>query len=91
PLESTDYSVAADALEMYRETNPLVKAMLEYSDLNKLMTTYVVPYLGGDVTRTSNGKVKVEHKETLLIEGKIHCDFVQHGAETGRFSSRNPN
>ena len=91
PLEPTDYSVAADALEMHRETNPLVKAMLEYSDLNKLMTTYVVPYLGGDVTRTSNGKVKVEHKETLLINGKIHCDFVQHGAETGRFSSRNPN
>jgi len=91
PLEATDYSVAADALEMHRETNPLVKAMLEYSDLNKLMTTYVVPYLGGDVTRTSNGKVKVEHKETLLINGKIHCDFVQHGAETGRFSSRNPN
>lgn len=90
-LESTDYSVAADALEMYREANPLVKAMLEYSDLNKLLTTYVVPYLGGDVTRTSNGKSKIEHKETLLINGKIHCDFVQHGAETGRFSSRNPN
>jgi len=91
PLESTDYSVAADALEMYREANPLVKALLEYSDLNKLLTTYVVPYLGGDVTRTSNGKSKIEHKETLLINGKIHCDFVQHGAETGRFSSRNPN
>lgn len=90
-LESTDYSVAADALEMYREANPLVKAMLEYSDLNKLLTTYVIPYLGGDVTRTSNGKSKIEHKETLLINGRIHCDFVQHGAETGRFSSRNPN
>lgn len=91
PLELSDYSVASEALEMYREVNPLVKAMLEYSDLNKLLTTYVVPYLGGDVTRTSNGKVKVEHKESLLINGRIHCDFVQHGAETGRFSSRNPN
>ena len=91
PLLISDYSVAGEALEMYRESNPLVKAMLEYSDLNKLLTTYVIPYLGGDVTRTSNGKVKVEHKESLLIDGRIHCDFVQHGAETGRFSSRNPN
>lgn len=90
-LEFSDFSVAADALEMHRETNPLVQAMLEYSDLNKLMTTYVVPYLGGDITRTNKGKVKMEHKESLLINGRIHCDFVQHGAETGRFSSRNPN
>jgi DNA polymerase-1 len=50
-----------------------------------------VPYLGGDVTRTTGGKSKVEHKDSLLIDGRIHCDFIQHGAETGRFSSRNPN
>jgi len=55
------------------------------------LTTYVVPYLGGEVTRTTGGKSKVEHKDSLLINGRIHCDFVQHGAETGRFSSRNPN
>lgn len=91
PLELSDYSVSADALEPYRDTNPLVKALLEYSDLNKLMTTYVVPYQGGEVTRTTAGKTKIEQKESLLISGKIHCDFVQHGAETGRFSSRNPN
>ena len=91
PLEISDYSVAADALELHRESSPLVQAMLAYSDLNKLLTTYVIPYLGGEVTRTSNGKSKVEQKESLLINGRIHCDFVQHGAETGRFSSRNPN
>jgi len=90
-LELSDYSVAADALEPYRNTNPLVKAMLEYADLNKMLTTYVIPYLGGDVTRTTAGKIKVEHKESLLINGRVHGDFVQHGAETGRFSSRNPN
>ena len=91
PLEVSDYSVSADALEMYRDSNPLVKAMLEYADLNKLLSTYVIPYLGGEVTRTTGGKSKVETKESILINGKIHCDFVQHGAETGRFSSRNPN
>ena len=30
-------------------------------------------------------------KKSLLLNGKIHTDFVQYGAETGRFSSRNPN
>jgi DNA polymerase I-like protein with 3'-5' exonuclease and polymerase domains len=77
-LEYTDFSVSSEALEPYREKDPLVKALLEYADLNKLMTTYVVPYLGGDVIRTVGGKSKVEYKESLLIE-------------TGRFSSRNPN
>jgi DNA polymerase I-like protein with 3'-5' exonuclease and polymerase domains len=91
PLGLSDYSVAADAMEIYRESNPLVAAMLTYSDLNKLMSTYVIPYLGGDVTRTTAGKSKTEYKDSLLIEGRIHCDFIQHGAETGRFSSRNPN
>ena len=91
PLEVSDYSVSGPALELYRESNELVAALLEYSDLNKLLTTYVIPYLGGEITRISNGKSKISQKESLLINGKIHCDFVQHGAETGRFSSRNPN
>ena len=91
PLTYADYSVAADALEAFRDADPLVDALLKYADLNKLSTTYVVPYLGGEVVRTLNGKEKREHKESLLINGRIHCDFVQHGAETGRFSSRNPN
>jgi DNA polymerase I-like protein with 3'-5' exonuclease and polymerase domains len=90
-LQFADYSVSAEALELYRGKDPLVEALLKYADLNKLSTTYVVPYLGGEVVRTLNGKEKREQKDSLLINGRIHCDFVQHGAETGRFSSRNPN
>ena len=90
-LTYSDYSVSSEALELYGDRDPLVKALLEYADLNKLHTTYVVPYLGGDVVRTTGGKSKIEYKESLLVNGKIHCDFIQHGAETGRFSSRNPN
>jgi DNA polymerase I-like protein with 3'-5' exonuclease and polymerase domains len=90
-LELSDFSVSSEALEPYREKDPLVKALLEYADLNKLLSTYVIPYLGGEVVRTVSGKSKIEIKESLLVDGKIHCDFIQHGAETGRFSSRNPN
>lgn len=86
-----DYAVSSEALEPYREEDELVGALLEYADLNKLLSTYVIPYLGGDIVKTTNGKTKVEVKESMLINGRIYGDFVQWGAETGRFSSRNPN
>lgn len=86
-----DYSVSEDALKSLRGKDELVDHLLTYSDLNKLLTTYVIPYLGGDITRTTAGKSKVVAKESMLLKGRIHGDFVQYGTETGRFSSRNPN
>ena len=78
-------------MEFYREKDELVDALLEYQDLNKLSTTYVVPYLGGEVTRTTAGKSRIVDKKSLLINGKVHTNFKSHGAETGRFSSSDPN
>lgn len=85
------YSVSAEALELYSSKDDLVDALIEYQDLNKLMTTYVMPYLGGDVVRTNSGKSKVIKKNSLLINGRAHTNFKAHGAETGRFSSTDPN
>ena len=90
-LTFTDYSTNAEALSENKLKDPLCNLLVEYSDLNKLLSTYVIPYLGGDVTTTTGGTSKTEYRESLLIKGRIHCDFVQNGAETGRFSSRNPN
>ena len=39
------YSVSADALIFYKGKDAVVDALIEYQDLNKLMTTYVMPYL----------------------------------------------
>lgn len=91
PPSVSDFSVAEPALQMFAGKDDLVDALLGYSDLNKLMTTYVMPYLGGTITRTLLGKAKEVDKKSLLLNGRIHTDFVQYGAETGRFSSRNPN
>ena len=85
------YSVSSDALEFYRKKDELVDAILEYQDLNKLMTTYVMPYLGGEITRTTMGKEKIVDKKSLMIDGRVHTNFKAHGAETGRFSSSDPN
>jgi DNA polymerase-1 len=55
------------------------------------MTTYVTPYTGGEVKRVTNGKEKIVDRKSLLINGKVHTNFKSHGAETGRFSSSEPN
>jgi DNA polymerase-1 len=85
------YSVSSEALEFYREKNPLVASIMKYQDLNKIMTTYVTPYTGGEVTRTTAGKSKITERQSLLVNGKVHTNFKSHGAETGRFSSSEPN
>lgn len=90
-LSHIHYSCAADALEYYREKDDLVAALLEYQDLNKLMTTYVTPYKGGEVKRVTAGKEKITQKASLLINGRVHTNFKAHGAETGRLSSSEPN
>lgn len=73
-------STAADALEAY-EGNPVVDALMEYQEVNKILGTYVLSYLGDP----ENGK------PSLIFNGKIHTDLVQSGTVTGRFSSRSPN
>jgi DNA polymerase I-like protein with 3'-5' exonuclease and polymerase domains len=90
-LNESHYSCSAEALEFYRGKDELVDALLEYQDLNKLLTTYVTPYTGGEVKRTTNGKEKITQKRSLLINGRVHTNFKAHGAETGRFSSSEPN
>jgi len=90
-LNAGHFSVSADALEYYRGKDALVDALLEYQDLNKLMTTYVTPYTGGTVERETNGKKTTTERKSLLINGRAHTNFKSHGAETGRFSSSEPN
>jgi DNA polymerase-1 len=55
------------------------------------MTTYVTPYTGGMVKRVTNGKETLTMRKSLLINGRVHTNFKSHGAETGRFSSSEPN
>lgn len=90
-LSHTHYSTSSDALEFYRHKDELVAAILEYQDLNKLLSTYVTPYTGGTIQRVIGGKRKDVYKPSLLINGRVHTQFNAHGAETGRLSSSEPN
>jgi DNA polymerase I-like protein with 3'-5' exonuclease and polymerase domains len=83
-LTISDYSVAADALEFYRDSDPLVARLLQYADYNKLLSTYVLPY-------TDDAPTDGRKKRSVVDSGVVHTELVQIGAATGRFSSRNPN
>ena len=55
--------------------NPIAKAVLDYREMSKLVTTYI-----DKLPNCVNPK-----------DGRIHCNFNQYGADTGRFSSSDPN
>lgn len=55
--------------------NPLCEAILKYRETEKLLSTYV-----DKLPECINSK-----------DGRIHCNFNQYGAKTGRMSSDNPN
>lgn len=80
PILITDYSTDADVLDSYN--NKVTQALIDYAEVNKLLGTYVLGYLGveGD-----------PDKPCRIFNGKVHADFVQYGTVTGRFSCREPN
>ena len=55
--------------------NPITKAILEYREVAKLLSTYI-----DKLPDCVNPK-----------DGRIHCSFNQYGADTGRMSSSEPN
>lgn len=71
----TGISTAVDELEKLQGKHPIIDAIMEYRELTKLLSTYI---------------------ETLpeLVQkhtGRVHTDFNQTVAATGRLSSNDPN
>lgn len=60
---------------LQRIDNPICKSILEYREVSKLLSTYI-----DKLPECVNPK-----------DGRIHCNFNQYGADTGRFSSSEPN
>jgi DNA polymerase-1 len=71
----TGYSVDADVLESIRGEHPLIDLILEYKSLGKLASTYV-----DSLPQQVNPNT-----------GRIHTNYNQTVAATGRLSSVNPN
>lgn len=69
------YSTDAATLEELRGAHPIVDLILQYRELSKLQGTYV------------DALPALINPQT----GRVHTDFNQTGASTGRMSSSNPN
>lgn len=67
-------STRESELEKIRELHPIVADILEYREIQKILSTYI------------------EAITPLLDKkGRLHADFLQSGASTGRMASANPN
>jgi DNA polymerase I-like protein with 3'-5' exonuclease and polymerase domains len=76
----TNWSTDDEVLSGF-PSNPVCVALREYGDVHKLLSTYVMAYLGNPA----------KDKPPQVYNDRIHADFVQYGTNTRRFSCRAPN
>lgn len=69
------FSTDASVLEMLQDAHPIARELLEYRELHKLNSTYVISLR------------RLVHQQT----GRVHTSFNQAIAATGRLSSTDPN
>jgi DNA polymerase I len=69
------YSTGEDVLSRYEHSHPIVAKILDYRELRKLKSTYV------------DSLPTMIHPAT----GRVHTNYMQAVAATGRLSSNNPN
>jgi DNA polymerase-1 len=74
-LKSGAHATDKDSLEAMRDVHPVIDLIFSYRELTKLKSTYLDP-----LPFLVNPKTK-----------RIHTEFNQTGAATGRLSSSNPN
>lgn len=67
-------STNIDTLVTLKGAHPIIQLLINYRELFKLQSTYILPTLN-----------------LVSGDGRLHTDFVQTGAATGRLSSQNPN
>lgn len=79
-------SVDAKTIKALAEHHPEVKTLLEYRDVNKLLSTYIEP-LPQMVQKDGISKTGVAVKG----DNRLHGNFMQTGTVTGRWASKAPN
>lgn len=73
----------------------IIEIILQFRTLNKMLTTYILPYskLARDSTNISKRKVQERSKKKVKSRHvkKIHPMWIQTAVRTGRLSCRKPN
>ena len=79
PLLEAITGIALDSTSVQalkKINHPVITSLLTYREHNKKLTTYGEDFLNTHVSKTT---------------GRVHSDFVQLGADSGRYASRTPN
>jgi len=74
------WSVDASVLESY-PSNPVCQALLQYAGTHKLLSNYVLSWLGDEEAG----------RPSQIHDGRIYTSFKPYGTVTGRYSSADPN
>lgn len=75
--EITGQGISSTSVGVLQRINhPVIKALLDYRGHTKKLTTYGEDFLNTHVSK---------------VDGRVHSDFIQLGADSGRYASRNPN
>ena len=75
--EITGFAIDSTSVAVLQKIkHPVIDALLNYRGHTKKLTTYGEDFLNTHVSK---------------IDGRVHSDFIQLGADSGRYASRNPN
>ena len=72
----TGYSTNEATLQKLKDSHPIIEKVLEYRELQKLLSTYIKPL------------IKLSQKDK---NSRVYTTFLQTGTATGRLSSKEPN
>jgi DNA polymerase-1 len=72
----TGFSTNEQVLQELKGEHEIIKKLLEYREVYKLYSTYVIP---------------LQNFALQSVDKRVHTSFLQTGTATGRLSSKNPN
>ena len=84
-------STAAGVLEVFAAKDDAVADLLEYATIQKLRGTYTGAVKPDGTYELNKQKLPVKGMLDHEVNGRVSTDLWQYGADTNRFSSRNPN
>ncbi len=86
-MSQEDGKLAMDAENLRAVHDELAEAILSFRAEEKVLTTYVRPMLG----RHYDSGIKAMKEPYIAPDGRIHANYRQVGARTGRMSCSDPN
>lgn len=86
-MSQVDGKISTDAENLNAVDDELAMAILEFRSEFKVLSTYIRPYIG----RHYDTGLRMWKEPFVATDGRIHANYRQVGAKTGRMSCSDPN